>query len=437
MKKVLFVNGFVIGEKSGTGNTFKNLFSNYPKENLLQFCVEEKNELNATTSVNTIYCEKKFYPINYYVRKHIPRKSTDVNSFPSFYDDFKVTLKFALKEFVRGILDMSIISFPTVLINRVDAFAPDVIYTSGPTIRILKIANYFAKRYNINIIIHLMDDWPEMMYTTSALSRFAHYTILRQLKLANDSSVQNLAISPFLAEKYSKIYNKTYIDLMNPATEIVEKPLERNSQIIRFTYAGSLELNRWKSLLEIAEVLKQFKNEGLNNEFHIYIPPNLNTSENKKLFKEKEALLFDYLPSKDVGQVYGNSDILVITESFEERLSKYMTYSLSTKLPEYMGAGKPILCHIPKELLSGKYILENGVGLVSNDKKQLKENLKILITDPNVRYKLACNGIKCAKRFHSTESNDIKLNEAISKATASKSDINYELGIPKRRYIII
>ena len=36
MRKVLVINGTMIGEKSGTGITLENLFCNYPKEKILQ-----------------------------------------------------------------------------------------------------------------------------------------------------------------------------------------------------------------------------------------------------------------------------------------------------------------------------------------------------------------------------------------------------------------
>lgn len=437
MKKILFINGFTIGEKSCTGNTFRNIFLNYPKSSLLQFIVDDKNELNSTTNLNTIFAEKEYYPIEKFVRKLIPRKSIKEDSFPSFNDNFKVTFKAAIKECIRGIFDMSFIRFPTNIIKKIDDFDPDVIYTCGPTIRILKITNYFAKRYKVNVIVHYMDDWPEMMYTTSFLSYFARSSILRQLKLVHEHSVQNFAISPFLAEKYSKIYNKPYTDLMNPAKEIVEQPHRRNSNIIRFTYAGSLGSERWENLLVIADILKQLKNEGLNSEFHIYIPPNLNTEKNRRLFMKKGALIFNYVPLENVGQVYADADILVYMESFDERLTKYLTYSLSTKLPEYMGAGKPILCYLPKELLVGNYISENGAGLVSNDRKQLEENIKLLITDANLRYKLSCNGIKCARKNHSMEGNDLKLNRVISKSTNRKNHMDFNSNSLKRKYIVI
>jgi len=430
MARILLINAFVIGENTGTGQTFKNIFADYPKDKILQFCVEERNIKNYLSPITTIYSKREYYPIDNFIRNNKVisffrnRTYADAGSFPVFHADTKVTIKSALHDFLRGILDMSKISLPTSLIRSIDDFAPEVIYTCGASIRILKITNFFAERYNINIILHLMDDWPETIYTTSFLSSFAHKIILKEMKKVNGRSLQNFAISPMLAKKYSNIFNKPYIPLMNPAVEITEKPIENNSQVIRFTYTGSLSLNRWQSLLEIANVLQKLRNSGVNNEFHLYVPSNLNTEENSKLFSKKGATLFDYVPSNEVSKVLAKSDVLVFTESFEERIVSFTELSLSTKIPEYMGAGKPILAFLPSSLFSSEYIQEKEVGLVTNNIQELEEIAIRLITDLHLRRTLAENSIRCALNEHSLDIAWQKLKYAVEVST--KQEIGQE-----------
>jgi hypothetical protein len=102
-------------------------------------------------------------------------------------------------------------------------------------------------------------------------------------------------------------------------------------------------------------------------------------------------------------------------ESFKEMYRTFIKYSLSTKIPEYMYSGKPILFFGPESITVSKYIKENHVGLVANTWESLERSLIELKNDIH-RKSLGENGKKLAIQNHSVEASRIIFENAIDKS---------------------
>lgn len=107
-----------------------------------------------------------------------------------------------------------------------------------------------------------MDDWPRTLYTTSWGSFLFRKSVLNKLKKASQRSLQSFAISEALAEKYANVLGVKMLPLMNPASRIANGINAHQDEMVRFVYAGSIGLNRWKSLLDIAQVLETEAKKG-------------------------------------------------------------------------------------------------------------------------------------------------------------------------------
>ena len=212
--KVLIINATAVGENNGTGVTLRNIWKDFPRENILQLIVNWKDS-EKDNDIQTIRTPKKFccipYNINSWMNKHRKQSVGVANGSIK-----QAGIAACIHDFLRGALDAFPVNCSCVL-DAVRAFSPDVIYTCGASIRILKTANYFARKLRIPIVLHLMDDWPETIYTTSFLSFPFRKIVQRQLKILHANCTLNLAISTALGDKYSSIYGVEYKMLMNPA----------------------------------------------------------------------------------------------------------------------------------------------------------------------------------------------------------------------------
>ena len=74
------------------------------------------------------------------------------------------------------------------------------------------------------------------------------------------------------------------------------------------------------------------------------------------------------LRAEDVPRVLFDADVLVHVESFDPAARRYTRLSVSTKIPQYMAAGRAILGYGPGEGASCQYIVSTGSGRVVGER---------------------------------------------------------------------
>lgn len=398
MKRVLIINATAIGENKGTGVTLRNIWKDYPRDKILQLIIDW-NETEKDSDIRTIRTPIEFcrIPYTFYLKTQKKRKQTCGISNGSIKQK---GLKACIHDLIRGMLDVFPVNYDSI-IEKVKVFEPDIIYTCGPSVRVLKTVNYISDSLGIPVILHLMDNWPETIYTTSPLSYVFHSIMKKYLKKINQKSIVNLAISDALGRKYSTTYGVEYKMLMNPAIHI-ENKIHHIDNDAKFLYAGSLNLNRWKSLIEIAKVIDFYQKKGNNLKFTLYVPQN-DIDVYAEKFLKYGAVLKPYVSAEKLKKIYQENDILVFAESFDKEIIDFAKYSLSTKIPEYMATGHLILAYLPEELYSSKYLKENKLAVVVSKPEELIVAVKKIISLPEKYYILTENSLKKAYDFHSMD----------------------------------
>lgn len=409
MKKILIVNAVQIGDKSGTGNTLKNLFKLLPKEKLLQLIVAPQMDgINSDTE--TLCTPLALCPVPFGIQRK-RAQNHNVGMGGGTANKLKTS---RLKKFFSGMLDAWPVSC-NCLFQRLDEFDPEVIYTCAGSIRIMKVVNAISEHYHIPVVVHLMDDWPNTIYSPSIILNPFRWLALKELGKLYSKTKTNYAISEGLSEKYTAIYHKNHIALMNPAAIY---PIDKDDvgphnerKPVRFLYAGSLSLKRDISLLEIAAVLHDLNAEGFNNVFDIYTSKTLVNEYNNKRFSQYGVHLHPYVSPSQVYELYAKYDVLVFTESFEKEYIDFTAFSLSTKVPEYLASQRAILAYLSEKLFSGKYLAKEQAALVVNNSTELRQSCQRLITDNVLREQLAKKGRKLAENEFSYEQVQQKLEQ--------------------------
>lgn len=412
LQRVLIVNASAIGESSGTGVTLGNLWCDYPKENILQIRIDcHENIFDEdyhTISTPVEFCA---VPNKISIRRSVKRKTNITNTvLMSNTCIAQKGVKASVNDAIRGIFDSWPLKF-SCLNERIDSFKPEVIYTCGASIRILKTALYYSKRYDIPIVLHLMDDWPGTIYTTSWASTIFRGMVLSKLKQVAQRSHRSFAISEALAKKYEQMLGVEMLPLMNPAADIATDINTHDEGVVRFVYAGSLGINRWKSLLDIAKYLQDEK--GGESQFDLYVPKRFLMDEMVAAFESYHAHLHAYVDRDELGKIYKRSDVMVYAESFDVNVAEFTKYSLSTKIPEYMGTGNAMLAYLPKSAHANDYIRDREVGFVANTKEELAQVLHVILTDEQSRQEMAKRALEIDRNEHSAEVEKKKLYAAL------------------------
>ena len=105
-----------------------------------------------------------------------------------------------------------------------------------------------------------------------------------------------------------------------------------------------------------------------------------------------------HLAVEDVPQAQRSADVLFLPLAFESAYPELVRTSSPGKFGEYLGAGRPILAHVPGDSFVADYLQRNDAGVVvaDRDPASLRSAVDALAKDPVLAHRLAGNAWKCA-----------------------------------------
>lgn len=112
---------------------------------------------------------------------------------------------------------------------------------------------------------------------------------------------------------------------------------------ITVLYAGSLQMDRWHAAIDMANAVAALRQEGTNIRFVCY-----NLDAPAAAMTELEqlgTLLKAPVPVAEMPGILKGADILFLPESFEQNIGTWIALSLSSKVPYYIMAKRPIVVY--------------------------------------------------------------------------------------------
>ena len=109
----------------------------------------------------------------------------------------------------------------------------------------------------------------------------------------------------------------------------------------------------------------------------------------------------------EIVEEMGKYDILIDVESLDRKMKYKTRLSISTKIPEYLASGKPILAVGPDYISSIRYLKRLGISYIINslDETSIKNELMKILNEKYMHRDIGLKGIKIAKDNHSIEKN--------------------------------
>jgi len=231
----------------------------------------------------------------------------------------------------------------------------------------------------------------------------------------------------YLAEKYQISGQKQVVFLPNAYEEefcrLFPDPYKSVENRFNVCYLGGLTKNRGIEILFKAceELHKKYPY------LKLYLFGSYGesiTSELKDSIEKSDFLVRKQIPRKDLPEALDEVDLFVMP--YDPRES-YMNFSSPTKLFEYIGTAKPILCTKCKSLLEiGK---DGGIVYVDYDALDFEKKAEMLILNPEIRKTLSEQLIKI--RLHHTWKERAKtVYEALKSLNYRLSDMRPANGEP-------
>ncbi|MEQ6389257.1 glycosyltransferase [Bacillaceae bacterium S4-13-58] len=415
-KNILMISNYSMFEHSPLGITLRSIFKEWPDSQLFELYRYQTEKLNhKDIKIKSYKLPAKFLPLDNLIRKVSKKNIKYTNSETTFqvseYDS--VSIKQKIKSTIKYLSESMFVPNKGSEINRsLNQFKPQVIYTIGESLFALKASLYFSKKYNIPIVVHYMDNWRETLYPSKGNYKILSLLFLRNLKRVESRMKNGLVISPKMKEHYALInQNVKYNVLLNSVSgvESISQNNHNGNEII-FTYVGGLHLNRWKSMLNVENCIYELNRKGIPSKLYIYTPE-ADKAQFSNKFNKNLTLFKGHLPHDKIHLAYNTASILLHVESFDKKVIQYTKYSLSTKIPECMSVGKPILCYAPTDIAVSEYINKTNSGIAVGNYNDLLEASKELACNKKLRAELGENGILTVKREHTYEkAHEILLN---------------------------
>ena len=278
-----------------------------------------------------------------------------------------------------------------------------VFYVGGDALFSQRIAVSISKKLKVPLITYYTDDYvinpPSDIYVR-LLRRSYSRTVFHSSML--------FAIGEEMASAYTIYFKKKFHPIMN-LIDIVENETvkEKWGDTLKIGYFGGVHLGRDVEIARFAKFVREKLENYLTRSIEITVYTFGNVSEDVLSdYYNLKIIVNKGLTGDDLKRAMSMTDVFLHVESIEQQFISLTMLSVSTKIPEYMGMGKPILAFGPSEVASFKVIAKANNVLVIDDNifedTQIKHIASVLDNDWEL-FEIAKDNYNYAKRNFSKE----------------------------------
>lgn len=303
------------------------------------------------------------------------------------------------------------------LLDRIRTFAPDVVYTEGYDIRILKLAYTISKKLSISVVTHTMDDW----FSKHIVARFFQR---RAFKNCAGTSGRQLAASvpmtDFLRDQFGvkSDFVGNCVDFSSPDRCA---RLDNNGEGLNIVFTGNLTPGRFPPIAWLADTIDADAQLRQRVKLHIYAPRVQSEACSSDAADKPQLVMEPYLSTGEIPAVLRAADILLHVESFDEADKEFTRYSLSTKIAEYLASKTPIVYFGPPDVGVAEFLSSNELAFVSDKPAEVVEYLHLLIRSGETQLAAAHDRFKRSKHFFDRQEVQRRLYSVLSEAVKSQN----------------
>lgn len=234
------------------------------------------------------------------------------------------------------------------------------------------VQQYIVDTLSVPVVGHISDDLFAVPPASPLLTRhYAHKVEKKLHRLIKRCSYLEV-FAENMQQQYAEIFHKP-VYLIGKGVDISELPKILPSDFNHerhFIYTGNIGTERWRSLLLIGK--------ALNGQavLDIYSATAL-TEEMKTEFGRCAAVRFHgAVPADKVSEIQKNGDVLVHVEGFSPAAIAATRMSFSTKLIDYMMAGKPIFAVGDEEINSIAVLKKYELAVVATSANEIETKVR-------------------------------------------------------------
>jgi glycosyltransferase involved in cell wall biosynthesis len=382
-KKVIVISNNCFSSTFNNGKTLEAIFNKVPKENISQIFFSNFGKPDFS------YCDKYYCILDRDVINSIKSrknscggilKNSKVEVSDSTMERSKVGAFLSNRKSLQWIIRDIIWKTGKWKTEKfqgwcIEQKADYIFFVGGPNGFAHEVALYVKNLLKIPLVTFFTDDYLIYPKTRNIFDAIQKYRIERFYSKTIDQSSLCFCISQLMSEEYSLKYERNFRVIMNSVSIGCYLPNHSQKDKFVLNYFGSIHTNRWKMLVRLGNALKNIKD--LKVQLQVYC---INSPEESilKAFNQAKILYAGGVSGDELTNEISKSDILLHVESDDEYSKSITRLSVSTKIPEYLAAGKPILGFGPSEVASMRLLSENNIGMVIDSKEEESQMIKKL-----------------------------------------------------------
>lgn len=414
--KILIISSTPWDDNNSFGSSFSNIFGGNPNYEIANiYClfglpntkvVKHFFQITEKGIIRTILGKQKFSGKEIINSKNENFQDSMLSSSEMRFVNKLKTLRWQLFFWIRDLVWSTGKWKSKPLDDFITNFKPDLIFLPIYYSTYMNtIGLYTQKKAGVKMVGYISDD----CYTLKHFSLSPLFWIDRLIKRTYvKKAIDQCEILYTITETQKNEYNKIFgnkckvlfkggdFDDFSHEKKVLNNP-------IKIIYTGNLGMGRWKVLAKMGGALQFINRDGLKAQLYIYSQTHLSASSMRKL-KMIEAISFmGGIPSAKVKEVQRDADVLVHVESFKLSERNSARLSFSTKIVDYLEAGRCIVAIGWRKTGAIEYLIENNGAIVITDVNQIYNQIDNLIKNKQLISDYALKGFELGKKNHQFE----------------------------------
>lgn len=406
--RILFVSASPLKKEISIGNTFLNLFEEAEDVELASICTRVGNP--EPPIADCICISEKMLIKN--LLKNTPAgsvvevKETTIrprdNGAVRFAKRHRWTVFFWMQDLVWKFGRWKSPELEKFILE----FKPDVIFTVfANSVYLHNLIVHVQTLSQAKLVLYAWDDYYSMKrFMISPLRWIKHLIDRASMRKIVSKADLFYVISDLQREEYTACFRKTCKVLTKGAdfTGIPELTKQYHNPM-QLVFTGNINGNRWKSLKMLADVLNSINENGVRAQLRIYTATPITGKMKKVLQRGDSSFLMGSVPAREIPNLQKNADILVHVEAMDPANRLRVRHSFSTKIVDYLKAGRPILAVGPKDVASIDHLVKNDCAIVAESKVELDQKLRCALENPSELNRIVEKAYECGRKYHNKQ----------------------------------
>jgi hypothetical protein len=415
--KVLLISDATWSNSNNIGNTYTNLFGDWPKDKIAMIYTRaDLPENNVCTEYFQIAENRLIKSIfkknvnagiklsNIVLNTNIANEDQEAGrKIYSFFRRFRWNIFLTARNLMWKITRWK----SKELESFIDSFNPEVIFLLACSETYMNdLQRYVINRTRKKTAIYFVDD----IYSAKQFSVSPFFWINKLVSRGSiRKTLKQCDLVYTIVEKQTEEYDrvlKIESKVLNKGGIFEDNLLSNKKSLntpLKLLFTGNIYSGRWETLSSIGRILDKLNTNEYKALLYIYSQNQLD-SKMKKAFNSCQSIRFmGGIPASEVKKVQEQADILIHVESFklQEKLSTRLSFS--TKLVDYFERGKCIFAVGWKEAASIDYLKKNNAAIVVDDLNDLEAKLRELIENPQLVETFGIKARECGEKNHRIE----------------------------------